>query len=72
MINDAEGQERRDLRLPGAVLAGPRGPVETALEGAGVTTSALSAPNTTTDYSAYVTKVPSDADVVFFPTQKPR
>ena len=31
----------------------------------------LSAPNTTTDYSAYVTKVPSDADIVFFPTQKP-
>jgi branched-chain amino acid transport system substrate-binding protein len=31
----------------------------------------LSAPNTTTDYSSYVTKVPSDADVVFFPTQQP-
>ena len=31
----------------------------------------LSAPNTTTDYSAYVTKVPSDTDIVFFPTQKP-
>ena len=37
----------------------------------GVTTVRLSAPNTTTDYSAYVTKVPSDADIVFFPTQKP-
>ena len=34
-------------------------------------TTRLSAPNTTTDYSAYVTKVPSDADIVFFPTQKP-
>jgi ABC-type branched-subunit amino acid transport system substrate-binding protein len=31
----------------------------------------MSAPNTTTDYSAYVTKVPNDADIVFFPTQKP-
>jgi branched-chain amino acid transport system substrate-binding protein len=31
----------------------------------------LSAPNTTTDYSAFVTKVPNDADIVFFPTQKP-
>jgi len=41
------------------------------LKKAGVSTSRLSAPNTTTDYSAYVTKVPSDADVVFFPTQKP-
>jgi branched-chain amino acid transport system substrate-binding protein len=41
------------------------------LKKAGVSTSRLSAPNTTTDYSAYVTKVPSDADIVFFPTQKP-
>ena len=41
------------------------------LKKAGVTTVRLSAPNTTTDYSAYVTKVPSDADIVFFPTQKP-
>jgi ABC-type branched-subunit amino acid transport system substrate-binding protein len=31
----------------------------------------LSAPNTTTDYSAYVTKVPSKTDVVVFPTQQP-
>ena len=45
--------------------------VETVLKKAGVSTSRLSAPNTTTDYSAYVTKVPSDADIVFFPTQKP-
>ncbi len=45
--------------------------VDTTLKAAGVTTIRLSAPNTTTDYSAYVTKVPSDADVVFFPTQKP-
>src|SRR5712692_3569172 len=45
--------------------------VETTLKAAGVTTIRLSAPNTTTDYSAYVTKVPSDADIVFFPTQKP-
>jgi branched-chain amino acid transport system substrate-binding protein len=45
--------------------------VESVLKKAGVTTIRLSAPNTTTDYSAYVTKVPSDADIVFFPTQKP-
>ena len=44
---------------------------ETVLKKAGVSTTRLSAPNTTTDYSAYVTKVPSDADIVFFPTQKP-
>ena len=44
---------------------------ETVLKAKGVTTIRLSAPNTTTDYSSYVTKVPSDADIVFFPTQKP-
>jgi branched-chain amino acid transport system substrate-binding protein len=45
--------------------------VESVLKKAGISTSRLSAPNTTTDYSAYVTKVASDADIVFFPTQKP-
>jgi branched-chain amino acid transport system substrate-binding protein len=45
--------------------------VDTTLTAAGVQTIRLSAPNTTTDYSAFVTKVPNDADVVFFPTQKP-
>src|SRR6478752_5880785 len=45
--------------------------VEKVLKGGGVAVTRLSAPNTTTDYSAYVTKVPSDADIVFFPTQKP-
>src|SRR3954469_13831544 len=45
--------------------------VEKTLKAGGVSTSRLSASNTTTDYSAFVTKVPSDADIVFFPTQKP-
>jgi branched-chain amino acid transport system substrate-binding protein len=45
--------------------------VEATLKKAGVSTTRLSAANTTTDYSAFVTKVPNDADVVFFPTQKP-
>jgi branched-chain amino acid transport system substrate-binding protein len=45
--------------------------VDRVLKAAGVSTTRLSAPNTTTDYSAYVTKVPSDTDIVFFPTQKP-
>jgi branched-chain amino acid transport system substrate-binding protein len=45
--------------------------VERSLKAGGVSTTRLSAPNTTTDYSAFVTKVPSDADIVFFPTQKP-
>jgi branched-chain amino acid transport system substrate-binding protein len=44
---------------------------QATLKAKGVTTVRLSAPNTTTDYSAYVTRVPTDADVVFFPTQKP-
>jgi branched-chain amino acid transport system substrate-binding protein len=45
--------------------------VEEALKKAGVTTSHQSIPNTVTDFSTYVTKVPSEADIVFFPTQKP-
>ena len=45
--------------------------VERTLKAKGVTTIRLSAPNTTTDYSSYVTRVPGDADIVFFPTQKP-
>jgi branched-chain amino acid transport system substrate-binding protein len=44
---------------------------ETVLKRANVTTIRLSAPNTTTDYSSYVTRVPGDADIVFVPTQKP-
>ena len=50
---------------------GLAGAVETYLKAHGVTTIHLSAPNTTTDFSSYVTKVPSDADAVFFPTQQP-
>jgi branched-chain amino acid transport system substrate-binding protein len=50
---------------------GLAGAVETALKAGGVTTSHLSIPNTVTDFSTFVTKVPSDADIVFFPTQKP-
>jgi branched-chain amino acid transport system substrate-binding protein len=45
--------------------------VEGTLKKAGVSTIRKSAPNTTTDYSAFVTQVPNDADIVFFPTQKP-
>ena len=45
--------------------------VEAALKKGGVSVTRMSASNTTTDYSAFVTKVPSDADIVFFPTQKP-
>jgi branched-chain amino acid transport system substrate-binding protein len=45
--------------------------VEATLKKGGVSVTRMSASNTTTDYSAFVTKVPSDADIVFFPTQKP-
>ena len=44
---------------------------EVVLKKGGVTTIRLSAPNTTVDYSAYIARVPGDADIVFFPTQKP-
>jgi branched-chain amino acid transport system substrate-binding protein len=50
---------------------GLSGAVETVLKKAGVSTSRQSIPNTVTDFSSYVTNVPSDADVVFFPSQKP-
>jgi branched-chain amino acid transport system substrate-binding protein len=45
--------------------------VDAVLKKGGVSTSRLSIPNTVTDYSSYVTRVPGDADIVFFPTQKP-
>ncbi|HXH23802.1 MAG TPA: branched-chain amino acid ABC transporter substrate-binding protein [Vicinamibacterales bacterium] len=45
--------------------------VEQTLKKGDVSTSRLSVPNTVTDFSSYVTRVPSDADIVFFPTQKP-
>ena len=45
--------------------------VDSTLKKAGVSTSRLSVANTVTDFSSFVTKVPSDADIVFFPTQKP-
>jgi branched-chain amino acid transport system substrate-binding protein len=44
---------------------------QAVLKAKGVDTIRLSAPNTTTDYSSYVTRVPGDTDIVFFPTQKP-
>jgi branched-chain amino acid transport system substrate-binding protein len=47
------------------------GQVEDVLKKAGVTTSHQSVANTVTDFSSYVTKVPADADIVFFPTQQP-
>ena len=47
------------------------GQVEKTLKDAGVTTSHQSVANNVTDFSQYVTKVPSDADIVFFPTQQP-
>src|SRR5262249_52113253 len=45
--------------------------VEGYLKSKGVSTSRFSVSNTVTDFSSIVTKVSSDTDVVFFPTQKP-
>ena len=44
---------------------------ELVLKKKGVSTTRLSVPNTVTDFSSFVTKVPNDADIVFFATQKP-
>ncbi len=45
--------------------------VERTLKAGNVSTSRLSVANTVTDFSSFVTRVPNDADIVFFPTQKP-
>lgn len=45
--------------------------VDAYLKSHGVTTIRVSAPVSTTDFSSYVTRVPSDASAVFFPTQQP-
>ncbi len=44
---------------------------EVVLKAKGVSTTRLSISNLVTDFSSFVTKVPNDADIVFFPTQKP-
>ena len=44
---------------------------ESVLKAKGVTTTRQSVANTVTDFSSFVTRVPSSADFVFFPTQKP-
>ncbi len=45
--------------------------VETVLKRRGVTTIRQSTSVNTTDFSSLVTRVPNDADIVFFPTQQP-
>ena len=71
MIKKWRQEGRRD-RLPGALLAAvlPTRPRPSSRQG-NVTVTRLSVANTVTDFSSFVTKVPSDADIVFFPTQKP-
>jgi branched-chain amino acid transport system substrate-binding protein len=71
MIGDLHVKKVVSLDFQEPYSVGLSGQVDQALKKAGVTVIHLSAPNTTTDYSAYVTKVPGDTDVVFFPTQKP-
>ena len=71
MINKLQAKKVVIMDFQEPYSVGLADAVEATLKKAGVSTTRLSAPNTTTDYSAYVTKVPSDADIVFFPTQKP-
>lgn len=44
---------------------------EKVLKAKGVTTTRLSTSVNTTDFSSLVTRVPNNADIVFFPTQQP-
>src|SRR2546428_1026641 len=71
MINNLKVKKVVILDFQEPYSVGLADAVETTLKAKGVSTIRLSAPNTTTDYSAFVTKVPNDADIVFFPTQKP-
>ena len=71
MINQLKAKKVVIMDFQEPYSVGLADAVETTLKAGGVSTTRLSAPNTTTDYSAYVTKVPADADIVFFPTQKP-
>ena len=71
MINQLHAKKVAIVDFQEPYSVGLANAVEATLKKAGVSTIRLSAPNTTTDYSAYVTKVPNDADIVFFPTQKP-
>src|SRR5947209_8242840 len=71
MINNLKVKKVVILDFQEPYSVGLADAVETTLKAAGVATTRLSAPNTTTDYSSFVTKVPNDADIVFFPTQKP-
>ncbi len=71
MINVLKAKNVVTIDFQEPYSVGLSGVADEVLKKAGVNVTHLSAPNTTTDYSAYVTKVPSNADVVFFPTQKP-
>ncbi len=71
MVNNLHAKKVVIMDFQEPYSTGLASAVDHTLNKNGVTTIRLSAPNTTTDYSAYVTKVPSDADIVFFPTQKP-
>ena len=71
MINKLKAKNVVIMDFQEPYSVGLSGAVDQVLKKAGVNVTHLSAPNTTTDYSAYVTKVPSNTDVVLFPTQKP-
>jgi branched-chain amino acid transport system substrate-binding protein len=71
MINNLKASNVVTMDFQEPYSVGLSSAVDQVLKKAGVNVTHLSAPNTTTDYSAYVTKVPSNTDVVFFPTQKP-
>ena len=50
---------------------GLAGAAETTLKAKGVTVIRLSAPQSLTDFSSIITKIPNDADFVFLPIQQP-
>ena len=71
MINTLKAKNVVTFDFQEPYSQGLSGQVDKVLEAAGVNVTHQSVPNTVTDFSSYVTKVPSNTDVVFFPTQEP-
>jgi branched-chain amino acid transport system substrate-binding protein len=71
MINELKAKNVVTIDFQEPYSVGLSSVADEVLKKAGVNVTHLSAPNTTTDYSPYVTKVPNNTDIVFFPTQKP-
>ena len=67
----AQGQEGRDVDFQEPYSVGLADAAEAVLKKKDVSVTRQSTSVNTTDFSSLVTRVPNDADIVFFPTQQP-